>query len=344
MTNMMKKLFMLTLVACWSCGQNTETTEKQQRYRDKIVNVKELVKGFTIDDVLISSSKRLSVVDNYLVVQDYKSFDQLIHFFDRNTLQYLASTGTKGQGPGEIANMGALAWNGIKREFYVTDHGHNCIYSFDIDSVLKNPHYTPSEKYRITNKQFPSKYTYLSDTLSFGLIIEPTGKSGFNQSVGKWNMLTGEIQKMAYTHPAIERKRVDYALLQEYKIYAEVYAHHDLITINNWDGELVCNVYGPEWNSETSNKMLYFSNPIIYNDKLLVCYSGNKNYEPSDQSNIAGYTSKIMVFNLHGDYLKTLEIGSHIIEVVPDNHNKRLIMALDDVDIEFATLDLSALL
>ncbi|MGL4492241.1 MAG: 6-bladed beta-propeller [Tannerellaceae bacterium] len=341
---MMKRLLLLVLIVCSACGSKIVTTEKVQQVRTEIVQVKELVKSFAMDDVLISSSRRLNIAGDYLFIQDYKSFDRQIHLFDRTTLRYIASTGTKGQGPGEITNMGALAWNDEKQEFYVTDHGPNCIYRFDMDSVLNNPYYTPSEKSKITNNRFPSRYTYLNDTLCFGLIIEPTGKSGFNQTVGKWSMQSGEIQTMAYTHPAIERKRVDYALSQKYKVYAEVYAHHDLITINNWDGELVCNIYGPEWNSETSNKMLYFSNPIIYEDKLLVCYSGNKNYEPSDQSGIAGYTSKIMVFSLNGDYLKTLETGYHIIEVVEDYKNQRLVMALDDADIEFATLDLKGLI
>lgn len=55
---------------------------------------------------------------------------------------------------------------------------------------------------------FPSDYQYINDTLSIAALIKPTGTSTFDQFLGKWNMSTGEITPMKYTHPDIKEKRI----------------------------------------------------------------------------------------------------------------------------------------
>ena len=45
------------------------------------------------------------------------------------------------------------------------------------------------------------------------------------------------------------------------------------------------------------------------------------------------------VFNITGDYLKTLDIGRRINDLCYDEENKRIIMNLDD-EYQFAYLDL----
>jgi hypothetical protein len=65
----------------------------------------------------------------------------------------------------------------------------------------------PGVKMNLNNSLFPDRYHYIHDTLSLGTMIEPVGNSDFKQFIGKWNMATGEIKRMKYEHPDIDRKR-----------------------------------------------------------------------------------------------------------------------------------------
>ncbi|MFR8358247.1 MAG: 6-bladed beta-propeller [Parabacteroides sp.] len=54
---------------------------------------------------------------DYLLVSDYKSPDKLVYIFDKNNFKYITSTGDRGQGPGEISNMGRIATNEAEQIF-----------------------------------------------------------------------------------------------------------------------------------------------------------------------------------------------------------------------------------
>ena len=127
--------FILILSICWSCSQNSKT-EKHQSKRNNIIDVRDQVKEIQIEDILIGSDARLFIDDKYLIIGDYKSQDKLIHIFDKNNFEYITSTAPKGNGPGEITNMGYIAVNESERIFYVSDHGNQKIFSYNFDSVL----------------------------------------------------------------------------------------------------------------------------------------------------------------------------------------------------------------
>jgi len=50
-----------------------------------------------------------------------------------------------------------------------------------------------------------------------------------------------------------------------------------------------------------------------------------------------------LVFDLHGDYLKTLDVGYKIVDFCYDDDNNRIIMNLND-EIQFAYLSLEGLI
>ena len=88
--------FFIILPGC----QNNSTSEKNQENRNVIVNVQSKVKEIQTDEnVLIGSIARLFIIENYLIVADYKSEDMLLHFFNINNYEYVASVIPRGQGP-----------------------------------------------------------------------------------------------------------------------------------------------------------------------------------------------------------------------------------------------------
>ena len=336
MNYFLKLFFILTLILCISCNRNSETKIYHSK-RENIVNVREKVKEIKIneDDVLIGSVARLTLLDNYLIIHDNRSLDKLIRIFDKNNFNYLTSVGERGQGPNEITIMGFIGTNDKDRIFYVSDHGKQRILAFSLDSVLINPSYFPVVNVEMKQSQFPSNYQYISDSLSIGVIIEPIGNNDFDQSVAKWNMNTGEITPFPYRHPDIKKKRIAFAVSMENDIYVECYLNHDLMTICNFNGELKYVIYGPEW-SEKNTNLHYFGKVVFCGDNMLAAYSGGNwqtEYEPT----------KFMVFDLSGNYIKTLETGYKIPDYCYDKANNRIIMNIDDIDLQFAYLDLDGL-
>ncbi len=338
---MKKSLCLFIAIVCWSCKHSSETEKYQNKY-DNIVNVHNKVKEIVINDVLINSLTKIYAFDKYLIILDYKSHDEQIHLFDKNTFKYVTRTAYKGQGPGEIANIGHIGLNETDRIFYVIDHGKQRIFSYELDSLLLKPSYIPKEKMTLEESLFPADYHYIYDTLCIGSIIEPTGNYGFKQSLAKWDMNTGKITPMKYTHPEIEKKRVTFAVSTEFRQYVECYNYHDLMTINSLDGDFKYNIYGPKWNNETSNDYSYYSDVMFIRDRIFAGYhSGENTFYKSKNGEIRStLPSKFIIFDINGNYIQTLETEYKITAFCYDKENNRIIMSLDD-EIQFAYLGLN---
>lgn len=324
--------FVLVMLGC----SNESDTEKYQQTRDEVVNVHDKVAVIDTDSLMIGSIARPTLLGDYLIIADPKSVDNPIHIFDKNNFKRLMSTGIIGQGPDEITNMGYIGTDDRHHQFYLSDHGKQKIFSYNIDSLLHAPDYRRAVKLEMNKSRFPSKYVYMSDTLSIALLIEPTSASSFNQCVAKWNMEKGTFVPMKYKHPDVKKKRIDFAIYPEKRMYAECNHNCDLMTLCDFDGNLICNVYGPSWNGGDEKNMYHYGTVAFCGDHIVASYSGQK----TDSRDYA--PTKLLVFDLEGNYLKTLDIGYHISSFCFDKGNDRLILSLDDI-YQFAYLSLKDL-
>lgn len=332
-TSPTNRLIYLLFIAILTGCSTTPKTEKFQTSRDNVVDVRDKVKEIKIEDVLISGMARMNLLDDYLIIEDFKSYDNFIHLFDKNNFKYITSTANKGEGPGEITNPGFIGINEPARIFYVSDHGKQKIFSYELDSVLENPSYLPPVKMDLKGTQFPSEYEYINDTLCIGRIIKPIGNNDFKPSVGKWDMTTGEIRLMAYEHPEIEKPRFTFAVSVENGIYVQSYNYHDLLTICDLDGNLKYNIYGPRWNNRKQNKVDYYSKSQVCGDKIIVSYSGEQEVP----------YSLLLVFDTEGNYQRTLSTGYQIQDFCFDKARNRILLNLND-EIQFAYLDLDGII
>lgn len=240
--------------------------------------------------------------------------------------------------------MGHLATNENQRLFYLTDHGKQKIFCYDLDSVLASSDYMPMQKIKMNEIEFPHKYQYINDTLSIGTIIKPTGNYGFNQYSARWNMTSGEIHPMPDLHPEIKRKRYDIAVSVKHGICVEAYQRHDLLTIRNLSGDLKYDIYGPHWEISTKKKIKYFGTTIICKNKILALYSGTDAFTKNQHGDpVSVCPEKFMVFDLNGEYLKTLDVGYPIAHFCYDETNNRLILSMND-EIQFGYLELDGLI
>lgn len=328
-------LIPLFLLLCVSCTLPPDT-EKYQAERNTVVRIGDKVEEIETGDVLLSNFTQVTPFNDYLIVVDYKAIDHQIYLFDRKTLAFVTSFASKGQGPGEIASLGHIAVDKARNHFQVSDYGKYCIFSYHLDSVLSNPRYLPEVKAQLKEQQFPVNYHYISDTLSIAVAIAPTGKYGFNAVVARWNMESGEITPMRYTHPDIVRKRVSIAVNEEKGIFVECYHHHDLMTICSLDGDLRCNIYGVNWNSRNTNATDYYSGVEFCGDKIVAAHLQRDHTD-------GGYPTAFLVFDCDGNYVRTLDVGRQIITYTYDPLYRRMYVVMDD-QILFGTIDMTTLL
>lgn len=339
---MNKIIYFLLVITSWSCTQNSQT-EKKQNKRNKIIDIHSKIKEIEMEEIMISNLSRLFLINDYLIIGDYKTQDKLINIFNKNTFGHILSTAYQGQGPGEIANMGYIGTDAKNHSIFVSDHGKQKIFHYNLDSVFTYKFYEPKVKINMSEKKFLDKYQYINDTLSVALIIEPTGNSGYNQSVAKWNMNTGNITFMKYKHPDITKKRVNIAVCPGKEIYVECYSFYDLMTICDLNGNLIYNIYGPDWNiSDTKNK--YYNKVQFCKEYIFALYMGDDDLiEDRNRRVKANHPTKFIIFDINGNYIQTLETGYQITDFCYDEENNRIIMGMDD-EIQFAYLDLNGIL
>jgi hypothetical protein len=269
---------------------------------------------------------------------DARSAEKLIYVFDKNGYTFVTGIADRGQGAGEIANMGFIGVNESGNIFDVIDHGKQKVFAYSMDSVLANPSYMPEVKMTMNKIQFPENYQYLSDTLLMGVMIKPDGNSGFNHTVAKISGNTGNITPAtAYKHPGIDRKRVCFAASPEHDRYVECYHYHDLMTVYNLDGDFMYNIYGRKWDDRMTNKYGYYVKAVFCRNRIVALFADGKDRYSSTESD---YPTQFLVFDTDGDYIQTLETGYPIVDFCYDRDNHRIIMHLDD-EMQFARLDLT---
>lgn len=329
-------ILLLFAVSVLALGcQNRNSIEQTQKSRDNVVIVKDNIKYFEPDSVLISDFSYIKVLGDYVVIPDLNSSEKLVHIFEKNTLSYIASTGDLGQGPGEIASIAAIAYDIENDCLQVVDYGSKNIYNFNVDSVKMNPCYLPTIKQKLRNDVFTYEYHFLNDTLCYGSFIIYNGYRSNDMKIGKWNMLTGDVQLHQAEHPATSENIVQYDYSNKHDLIVECSNNYDLINSFDSDLNLKKRIYGPEWEENGDNKQ-HFLSVVIYKDWIIASYDG-KDRQTDSMPTICH------VFDLEGNYIKTLDIGYKIWRMSVDEDNARLYFSFQD-EFQFGYLDLKGIL
>ena len=106
----------------------------------------------------------------------------------------------------------------------------------------------------------------------------------------------------------------------------------DLMNISDLDGNVQCYIYGPDWGQQGLET---FEDIMITPNHILSTYSGGLWGR--------GRTEKIHVFDLKGNYQKTLNLGYNILDCNYDKTQHRLYMVFND-EIQFGYLELKDLI
>lgn len=325
-------------VALVGCDQgSTAENERYQRYRNLVVNTKEKVHAFNPEEVIASNLGRIRVLGPYVILSDYLAADYLINVFNKNSLRFLGKFGDVGQGPGEISNLGGIAYDEQRGLLYVTDHGGNRIFSYNVDSALLVGGYRPWVKQKTSEHIMPTEFTFVNDTVSYGVIAKYTAPNTALRITGKWNMEKGTVQIHEHVYPniPIKAQRVSFAYSKEHNVLVEASRHYDMINILDGELNLISRVLGPQWNKRGDNKK-HFTDVVIYKKWIIAAYEGS-NYDPYLYPHICH------VFSLDGEYIKSIDIGYPMTYISCDEDNGRLFFSSND-EPQFGYLDLKGIL
>lgn len=331
-------LFFFALSSC----KNNHPTEIFLKSRNNTVNVRDKIKEILTGEPYITSWGELCLLDKYLIIKDSQSHDSLIHIFNKNTFRYIKSTGVMGPGPNDITRIGELFPNEKDKRFYVFDVGKIRLLSFDLDSLINISSYQFSVKASFGKDIYPVSCYYISDTLSIAeRLTWSENIPGAFVTLDLWNMRTGEF-KQGYTHPIQPKEPIQtnsfcFTASEQKSIYVMCSRFYDLMTICNLDGSLKYNVYGPNWEEKITSTCHYNMGVCIGRDKIYALYAGVHHRSPDR------YPSLMLVYDVNGNYLKTLDLGYHILDFCYDEEHHRLILHADD-DIQFGYLDLEGII
>jgi hypothetical protein len=305
---------------------NASKTEIVQKHRDIIVDVSESI--VDIKTEILLGSSHLYITDNFLIVAEISpKNDKCIHLFNKNSFEYLSSTGIIGRGPGEITNLGRIGIDENNKILWVVDHGKKVMHKFPLDSILANNNFKPTSCLNMNEELLLVDFGFLNDSIVLGRALHPLSHSTFDMTMTKLNVNTNEIERFGYENPECSGKKTiaTFSLSVENNFYVNCYDECDLLTICDLDGNVKHNVYGPGWNDKDQDKKAYYFGSDIFNGKIVAAYIGYLEFVFKGNITRGAAPSTLIVFEKDGRYLKTIYTGYEFERFCIDEETKRII-------------------
>lgn len=310
-------------------GCKSTTTEKFQNHRNNIINVSDKI--VDIKPSVIFGESLFYIIDQILIVSEISpKKEKGIHLFNKNTFDYITSTGILGRGPGEIAMLGTIGVDRKNRILWVQDNGNKVMWRFPLDSILKNKNFKPTVNLELRDDAFINRLGFLNDSIVIGKAVKLHPDYSFDMEMSKLNLRTNAIEKYGYENPKATGKNSNslFSMSTVNNFYVNCYYLNDLMTICDLKGNLKCNVYGPDALNNTGNKKAYFFGVEIFGKNIIASYIGDIGFlADKDRGNSP---SVFLVFDMDGDYKATIDTGHKFGRFCVDEENKRVIAYYQD--------------
>lgn len=319
----------LVFIIITSC--KSKNSEVFQNRRDNIINIGDKIVDIKSD--LIFGNSTLHIVDEFFIINEVSpKGEQSIHLFNKNTFEYVTSTGIIGRGPGEISSPGVIGVDKISKILWVPDHGNKVMWKFPLDSILNNKYFKPTIKFALNYESFIEKFDFLNDSVLLGVAVQIHSDYSFSKEMSKYNLKNNSIKRYGYQHPEATGKKSSsqFALSLDNNFYVNSYFNLDLITICDLEGNLKYNIYGPDGLNNGGNKKSYYFGIDIFNDNIIASYIGDVGVIDGINGPRGNIPSKFLVFDLKGNYQKTIDTGHKFTYFCVDEENKRVIIYFDD--------------
>ncbi|MDE6859004.1 MAG: TolB-like 6-bladed beta-propeller domain-containing protein [Duncaniella sp.] len=302
-------------------------------------DISALVKSFDSDDISIGAVSDIKSANGIVFISNSQSIDSLIAIFDSQTLSWKGNIAKVGPGPDEITVPGEVVYDDKRNELLVFDYGQLKVKAFNVDSALNQEYYSPRIIQTIQQGTFPDRYAMVNDSLGFARMISlpknPRERRGYEQTLCKYNLKTGEMKEIPDSGRMAGLKTL-FGINADCKRLVECGINNDLLTIYDFEGNKLRTIPGPEYkNDGIDKKKIYFRQIVVTPELILASYSGSDD----DKTNYYGRT--VQVYDIDGNYIKTLDSGKLISHMNYDKNTGRLLMIFNDPDIQLGYVDLN---
>ncbi len=346
-------IFLVFVIFVISCNNKSNTTEEYPDFSKNIVDVsKKLVPIKT--EVLLGPGKVKNVGGCLLFKDEYGDAGKGFVFFDKKTLKHIGYGGKKGQGPGELINYKNVRIIPNEQDtgsFFAFDYSRLFLYKYRIDSLLNDESYLPQKILSRSVSEVLGNAVQLNDSIFLGMSLYATSSSSFMQRIVKFNTKSEKTEPFGYLNPQIEKlgKRNThsaFAISLKKSVYIQAFFNQDLITFCDKEGKLICNVYGKLWKNENVNKLSCYSSTVEMTSKYVFAgYKGVARLVLDKHKRPRGtFPKKIRIFDLQGNYLKTLDFGEELRNFCVDEETNRIFVSFLDRDEPLGYLDLKGIL
>lgn len=293
--------------------------------------------GTEVNDGIALSMGQIDIFDSLLIVTGTQKNLNCIHFFNKNSLEYISSTGARGNGPGEISNPANCAIDKSKGEIWYRDYGKKCIWRFSIKEALNKENYLPRYSIPMSEENFFIFFKFENDSLfSFSNSDQNKLISFFNQNGEVVDSLTIPNTIKFYKSEIPEFTRMTNTIYfyekDEYnQNYIVAYRYSNLLAKISIDKrrKTELKIDNNEWADlpDNSNKFLAIANSCLkINHSNIYClYSGKPLMSREDISFQMNYPQTINVFDSNLNTLAQFQLDHSAIWFEIDTDNNRIV-------------------
>lgn len=330
-------LLILLCLAISACNSNTQgVTERHEGKRDNVTEVSCMI---SIDSKLpeMHAITALHMIGDTLILRDTKARNLVFTAYNIRLDSVIGQFGKFGNGPGEIANFGAVFYDPITQNLYGANANQGKIVGFHLPEAIGNANYDSFEKCRMDfqngNNAILSPHFINDSTIICNVYIPDKETHGIISRIGKLNLLECKVDIIDSTKVLAKSRCLTVVAPDKNKIFS-FDRNHDIIKIYNLEGKPLSYIYGPDFEEEPPRGKRYFSDAVICGDKILVTYSGEKSRNSE---------KNILIFDLDGNYLKTLKLPYSIIDLAYHPGTDRLYLNTDG-ETQFGYINLQEVL
>ncbi len=315
-------LIPILLFTMWSCGtKDTSPVIIHESVRDNHMNATDMV--VSIEDNLpdMHSFTLLIPAGDTLLFHDKKGELQFAAY-DILADTTIGQFGKFGNGPGEIANFGSTFYNPNSKILYGYNANKNIVSGFYLPRAVTNQDYDAFDKFKMKTFMNPILCPYyINDSTIYCMVYASKGTAEFQ--LANWNFITNKVVPFDSIDYYDNAKFVITLSPEKDRIFAAD-KQQDIRSIYTLDGKLCRRIFGPDYTGKINTRDSYFSAPEICGDKLILRYSG-----PGNNNSKQIIYNTLIITNLDGNYIKTLDFDFSINSIAYHAKTNRLYMTTD---------------
>lgn len=292
-----------------------------------VINVADSITFVKLDEVM--GTVDLSAFDTLMVVRErFPADDRFLHIYDIRSFEHLAHIGKIGKGPNEVILPGYINSHIDSSSFWLWDADREIQWRYHLDSMLVDPNYQPSEFVKLDIIMPICRFAMTDDSTFLGMAFIPTSTSTFRTDMVKFNTHSGKVAHYGYQHEGLSDRHSNslFAMSLRENVYVQAHVYCQLLSIFNADGSLRCDVVGDDYGDDIQDGRDYFGRVLITGNLIVVGYNGEDSFRLDKYKRMeTTCPTKLLVFDLDGNHLATIETGNEIVSFCIDESNNRVI-------------------